>query len=275
MTAIHELIEARHRYNLNPMPELADITAHITALEARILGQRLEHVRIASVFLLRTIVDPPLGSVEGGIVRRVAACRQTHCHRRRGGSSTPSRKVSRSTPRSESAPLEDRGGWEPRVDVAGAASDDCRAAALETPQSEFAGRNALAAFDFPSGTLVLTEAGSKRRASLHVLLGEEALRAIESGGVEIFETSLEGFRDRVDARESHAEAGPDRSATDQRRWQRLLGRDPSLCTTVRHRAYPQTQAGRVGATLRGNALHSDLVDVTGCELKLRRASPKK
>jgi formamidopyrimidine-DNA glycosylase len=62
------------------------------------------------------------------------------------------------------------------------------------PGAKLAGRNALAAFDFPSGSLVLTEAGSKRRASLHVLQGEEGLRSVDPGGVEVFSTGLDGFR---------------------------------------------------------------------------------
>jgi len=61
-------------------------------------------------------------------------------------------------------------------------------------QSKLSGRNALAAFDFPTGSLVLTEAGSKRRASLYVLRGEEGLHTVDPGGVEIFSTDLEGFR---------------------------------------------------------------------------------
>jgi formamidopyrimidine-DNA glycosylase len=64
----------------------------------------------------------------------------------------------------------------------------------KNPHAKLAGRNALAAFDFPSGSLVLTEAGSKRRASLHVLRGEEGLNSIDPGGVEVFDTNLEGFR---------------------------------------------------------------------------------
>jgi len=60
--------------------------------------------------------------------------------------------------------------------------------------AKLAGKNTLAAFDFPNGSLVLTEAGSKRRASLYVVRGEEALRAMDPGGVEIFETDLDGFR---------------------------------------------------------------------------------
>jgi formamidopyrimidine-DNA glycosylase len=62
------------------------------------------------------------------------------------------------------------------------------------PGAKLAGRIALAAFDFPSGSLVLTEAGSKRRASLYVLRGEAALEAIDPGGVEIFSTDLTSFR---------------------------------------------------------------------------------
>jgi formamidopyrimidine-DNA glycosylase len=62
------------------------------------------------------------------------------------------------------------------------------------PQARLAGRQALAAFDFSDGTLVLTEAGSKRRASLHVVCGEEGLRSLDPGGVEIFATDLDGFR---------------------------------------------------------------------------------
>jgi formamidopyrimidine-DNA glycosylase len=60
--------------------------------------------------------------------------------------------------------------------------------------AKLAGRNTLAAFDFPNGSLVLTEAGSKRRASLYVVRGEEALQGMDPGGVEVFETDLDGFR---------------------------------------------------------------------------------
>ena len=149
------------------MPELPDISAYITALETRILNQPLEHVRLGSVFLLRT-VDPPLTAVNGRTVREL----------RRVG-----KRIAIGL---ESAPGENlwlvlhlmiagRLHWKP-------------------PHAKLAGRNALAAFDFPSGSLVLTEAGSKRRASLHVLRGDEALQAIDPGGVEIFATDLDGFR---------------------------------------------------------------------------------
>jgi formamidopyrimidine-DNA glycosylase len=67
------------------------------------------------------------------------------------------------------------------------------------PGAKLSGRNNLAAFDFPSGSLVLTEAGSKRRASLHVVLGEEGLRAIDPGGIEVFSADLDSFRDALTA----------------------------------------------------------------------------
>src|SRR5580700_8153234 len=145
------------------MPELPDITAYITAIEARILGQTLEKVRLGSVFLLRT-VDPPLSAVEGKkaigvrrIGKRIAIGVEGDLwlvlHLMIAG----------------------RLHWKP-------------------PQAKLAGRNALAAFDFPTGSLTLTEAGSKRRASLHVVRGEEGLYSIDPGGVEVFETDLDGFR---------------------------------------------------------------------------------
>jgi formamidopyrimidine-DNA glycosylase len=145
------------------MPELPDIAAYITALEARILSQPLERVRLGSVFLLRT-ADPPLASVEGRTVRELRRIGKRIAIGVEGDLWLVLHLM-----------IAGRLHWKP-------------------PQARLAGRNALAAFDFPSGSLVLTEAGSKRRASLHVLRGEEALHAIDPGGVEIFSTDLEGFR---------------------------------------------------------------------------------
>ena len=145
------------------MPELPDITAYITALEPRILGQPLERVRLASVFLLRT-VDPPLSSVEG---RAVTALRRIGKRIAIG--------VDGDLWLVLHLMIAGRLHWRP-------------------PQAKLSGRQNLAAFDFPFGSLVLTEAGSKRRASLHVLRGEEALHAIDPGGIEIFATDLDGFR---------------------------------------------------------------------------------
>jgi formamidopyrimidine-DNA glycosylase len=149
------------------MPELPDIAAYITALEARILGQTLQRVRIASVFLLRT-VDPPLASVEG---RTVKATRRIGKRIAIGLKDKPDNDLWLVL----HLMIAGRLHWKP-------------------PQAKLAGRNALAAFDFPNGTLTLTEAGSKRRASLYVLRGEQALREIDPGGVEIFATDLAGFR---------------------------------------------------------------------------------
>jgi len=145
------------------MPELPDITAYITALEERIVGQTLERVRLGSVFLLRT-VDPPLSAAEGHVVRKL----------RRIG-----KRIAFGVDEEIWLVL--------HLMIAGRLHWKAAGAKL-------AGKNTLAAFDFPNGSLVLTEAGSKRRASLYVVRGEEALRAMDPGGVEIFETDLDGFR---------------------------------------------------------------------------------
>ena len=145
------------------MPELPDITAYITAIEARILGQVLERVRLGSVFLLRT-VDPPLSSVEGRVVTGV-------------------RRIGKRIAIGVDGDL-----WLVlHLMIAGRLH-------WKAPQAKLSGRNALAAFDFPHGTLTLTEAGSKRRASLYVLRGEEGLRSADPGGVEIFSSDLDEFR---------------------------------------------------------------------------------
>ncbi len=145
------------------MPELPDIAAYITALEARILGRILERVRLNSPFLLRTVEPPPV-EAEGKMVREL----------RRIG-----KRIAIGVEKDIWLVLHlmiaGRLHWKP-------------------PQAKLAGRNALLALDFAEGTLVLTEAGSKRRTSLHVVRGEEGLRALDPGGVEIFSTDLDGFR---------------------------------------------------------------------------------
>ena len=160
------------------MPELPDISAYITALEARVLGQPLERVRLASVFLLRT-VDPPLESVEGRVVHEI----------RRIGKRIAIGVEGDLPPQRQRPVVGDPGLlWLVlHLMIAGRLH-------WRPPRAKLAGRQTLAAFDFPAGSLVLTEAGSKRRASLHVLCGEEALRSIDPGGVEIFSTGLDGFR---------------------------------------------------------------------------------
>ena len=145
------------------MPELPDIAAYISAIEARVLGQPLERVRLASVFLLRT-VDPPPASVEGRTVVGVRRIGKRIAIGVEGDIWLVLHLM-----------IAGRLHWKP-------------------PNAKLAGRNALAAFDFPAGSLMLTEAGSKRRASLHVLRGEEGLYSIDPGGVEVFETDEDGFR---------------------------------------------------------------------------------
>ena len=145
------------------MPELPDIAAYITALEARILAQPLERVRLGSAFLLRT-ADPPLTCVEGRTVREL-------------------RRIGKRI----AVGLEGELWLVLHLMIAGRLH-------WRPPQAKLAGRHSLAAFDFPTGSLILTEAGSKRRASLHVLHGEEGLRSVDPGGVEIFSTDLDGFR---------------------------------------------------------------------------------
>ncbi|MGB8029453.1 MAG: DNA-formamidopyrimidine glycosylase family protein [Terracidiphilus sp.] len=145
------------------MPELPDITAYIAALEPRIVGRTLEHVRLHSVFVLRT-ADPPITSVEGRTVREL-------------------RRIGKRIAIGIDGDLwlvihlmiAGRLHWRP-------------------PHAKLSGRQGLLALDFLDGTLVLTEAGSKRRASLHLLRGEDALADINPGGVEIFSSDLDQFR---------------------------------------------------------------------------------
>jgi formamidopyrimidine-DNA glycosylase len=150
------------------MPELPDIAAYIAALEPRIIGQPLEQVRLASAFLLRT-VQPPIGSAEGRVVREL-------------------RRVGKRIAIGLGGDL-----WLVlHLMIAGRLH--WRAAG-----AKLAGRNSLAAFDFPAGSLVLTEAGSKRRASLHVVSGDDALVLMDPGGIDIFAADLEAFRAALSA----------------------------------------------------------------------------
>jgi formamidopyrimidine-DNA glycosylase len=148
------------------MPELPDITAYLSALEARILGQMLERVRLASFTLLRT-AQPPLESVEGRVVREL-------------------RRIGKRIAIGVDGDL-----WLVlHLMIAGRLHWKAAGAKL-------AGRSTLAAFDFSSGTLVLTEAGTKRRASLYVLAGEEALRGIDPGGIDVLACGVDGFREAL------------------------------------------------------------------------------
>jgi formamidopyrimidine-DNA glycosylase len=146
------------------VPELPDISAYLTALETRIVGQKLEHVRLGSAFILRT-VDPPVSAAEG---RTVTALRRIGKRIAIG--------------------VEGDVWLVIHLMIAGRLHWKAAGAKL-------GGRNALLALDFDNGTLTLTEAGSKRRASLHIVRGNQ-LYDMDPGGYEIFapEASVAGFR---------------------------------------------------------------------------------
>jgi formamidopyrimidine-DNA glycosylase len=145
------------------MPELPDISAYITALDPRIVGQPILRVRIASPFLLRT-VEPPLTEVEGRTVREL-------------------RRIGKRI----AIGVENDLWLVLHLMIAGRLH-------WRKPRVKLGGRQNLAAFDFPEGTLLLTEAGSRRRASLQVQRGEDGLHSIDPGGIEILRTDLENFR---------------------------------------------------------------------------------
>jgi formamidopyrimidine-DNA glycosylase len=145
------------------MPELPDITAYLTALEPRIVGQPLEKIRLGSPFLLRT-VRPPVEAFEGHTV-------------------TSLRRIGKRI-----AIGVDNGHWAViHLMIAGRLHWRPVAAKLGS-------RNNLAALDFPHGSLVLTEAGSKRRATLHLFQDEEDLSSVDPGGIDVFSIGMEDFR---------------------------------------------------------------------------------
>jgi formamidopyrimidine-DNA glycosylase len=144
------------------MPELPDISAYLSALQERIVGQPLQRVRLGSPFLLRT-ATPPLSDAAGHQV-------------------TELRRIGKRVALGLNNDL-----WLVlHLMIAGRLH-------WRSPGAKLAGRNSLAAFDFPDGSLVLTEAGTKRRASLHVVQGEEALRSLDPGGIEVFDSDLAEF----------------------------------------------------------------------------------
>jgi formamidopyrimidine-DNA glycosylase len=145
------------------MPELPDISAYLSALEPRVVGQRLERLRIASPFLLRS-AQPPVSSLEGRVVRKLRRVGKRIAFGVEGELWLVLHLM-----------IAGRLHWRP----VGAKLD---------------GRRSLAALDFPGGSLVLTEAGTKHRASLYVVSGEEGLRAMDPGGIEVLESDLEAFR---------------------------------------------------------------------------------
>lgn len=153
------------------MPELPDVAAYITALEPRIIGQVLQGIRINNPFLVRT-VQPPVGMASGRIVRDL-------------------RRVGKRIAIGVEGDLwivlhlmiAGRLHWRP-------------------PNSPLKGRQQLAAFDFPAGSLTFTEAGTKHRASLHIVAGEEGLQSVDPGGIDVFAATSGAFRQAL-ASENH------------------------------------------------------------------------
>ncbi len=150
------------------MPELPDIVAYISALEPRILAQPVEQIRLASPFLLRT-AQPPLTDVEGRTVRELRRIGKRIAIGVEGDLWLVLHLM-----------IAGRLHWRPRG-------------------AKLAGRRSLAAFDFPNGSLILTEAGTKHRASLYVVSGEVGLQSMDPGGIDIFSSNLDSFREALTA----------------------------------------------------------------------------
>ena len=148
------------------MPELPDVTLYVEALEQRIVGQRLERLIIPSPFLLRTVV-PPIQAAQG---KRVTAVRRIGKRIAIG--------------------LEAQLWLVFHLMVAGRLHWFAQGTAVSK-------RAALARLEFTNGILTLTEAGTKRRASLHFIEGEEGLRAQDPGGIEVMQSSLAQFSQRL------------------------------------------------------------------------------
>jgi formamidopyrimidine-DNA glycosylase len=153
------------------MPELPDVMVYIEALERRILGQRLQRIRLASPFILRS-VDPPVREIEG---RKVLGLRRL----------------------GKRIVLELEADFYIIFHLMIAGRFHWKSGGAKIP-----GKLGLAAFDFPSGTLILTEAGTKKRASLHLVRGEAAIREHERGGIEVLDADLSSFRVAL-TRENH------------------------------------------------------------------------
>jgi formamidopyrimidine-DNA glycosylase len=153
------------------MPELPEVEVYLDALRSRIQGQPLEGVRLGSPFLVRT-VDPPLSSLVGKRVEDLRRLGKRIVIGFEGDLFAVLHLM-----------IAGRLYWKPRG-------------------AKIQGKIGVAAFDFPNGTLMLTEAGSKKRASLHLVQGEEGLAAHDPGGLEILTADLDAFREAL-VSESH------------------------------------------------------------------------
>jgi formamidopyrimidine-DNA glycosylase len=153
------------------VPEYPDIVAYLEALRPRIVDQRLERVRVSSPFLLRT-VEPPIRAAEGRVVHGLRRLGKRIVFELEGELYLVLHLM-----------IAGRLRWRP-------------------PGAKPPGRIGLAALDFAAGTLLLTEASSKKRASLHLVEGEAGLGSHDPGGLEVLAADLEAFRRRL-AAESH------------------------------------------------------------------------
>jgi formamidopyrimidine-DNA glycosylase len=153
------------------MPELPDVTVYVEALQKRLVGQTLTKVRLGNPFVLRS-VDPPLSEVAGHTVVDIRRLGKRIVIALDGDLFIVIHLM-----------IAGRFKWLP-------------------PNAKIPGKVGLAAFDFPHGTLLLTEAGSKRRAAIHLVRGEAALREHDPGGLEPLEMSFDDFRDAL-TRERH------------------------------------------------------------------------
>jgi formamidopyrimidine-DNA glycosylase len=221
------------------MPELPDITLYLEALEPRIRGQPLEGVRLASPFLLRTF-DPPIQAVQG---RRVRALR---------------RLGKRIAIGLGAGPGDDELWLVLHLMIAGRLH-------WREPGAKLAGRYALAAFDFPNGTLTLTEAGAKKRASLHVVRGEAALAEHDPGGLEVFTADLEAFRGAL-LKENHTLK---RALTDPRLFS---GIGNAYSDEILHRARlsPLAMTEKLGDHEVGRLFEASRAALADWTLRLRR-----
>ena len=153
------------------MPELPDVVVYIEALQPRVFGQPVEAVRLGNPFIIRTIEPPPAALIG----RRVTALRRM------------GKRIVFA--------LDEDLFVVVHLMIAGRFRWRDRGAALP-------GRIGLLAFDFPTGTLLLTEAGSRRQASVHIVLGADGLQAFDRGGLEVLDSDLPAFTGRLTA-ENH------------------------------------------------------------------------
>ncbi|HYP14981.1 MAG TPA: DNA-formamidopyrimidine glycosylase family protein [Bryobacteraceae bacterium] len=153
------------------MPELPDLAAYLSALEPRVIGQPLERVRLMSAFVVRTAY-PPVSDLEGRTLRELRRIGKRIAFGLDGDLWFVLHLM-----------IAGRLHWKPR-DV------------------KLTGRQYLGAFDFPSGSLTLTEAGRRHRASIHVLSGEAALLSVDPGGIDVLNADIGQFRSALSS-ENH------------------------------------------------------------------------